>query len=740
MKSKFKKIAIASSLFSLTTASFLVASCFNIIDVDDKFVSKNQKINISHYLSSKTTKTLPSEMNPELVKEYLTLSFMQIIDNKPKQFDLKNTDYQILSLVPNNSDGSLKISILLDLNKKTFSFNTGSIFQTSLQRNNSIGSKYESTAIYTLEQMKELSKNPYDFIYHNPYYQMMLERANKTLSDPNNRTELNINEWLQQTGYGEYGNSVHERLNLYKKIDFEQKNIYKIQDPQSLTRNVEVLDVYIDPTTNNQYSVNADEIAQLIDLNPFGKLPTNFPQFMSSLDVNEYIKLIKIVKNSDKENIQVKDVYYRIIDRYAELEVIFEIYNKQNNSKHYIGAKFNKNNSSLARNEDYFKYIFDRTISLGYLQTTNGEEAVISSGTGWIVDRIYDESLPSNDYVKVLVATNNHVVDFSGYYKPRNLKNEKTRWFTQEEYAKYLIGEHKRILPYETYIDKERYKYLLWGATPKKSSVSNELNLLSGVDFSTLSKVYNISAENYLDRTWYIPSLTAEGVEVDGDLRTWYKTKDNVGYITNGTVDFVLVPMVLKVSDIKEKLPSYYEVLNTPKEAAWYSGLGNSTKYLPQLEVFSGGYPGTKIQNAGYATWSGLKGYGALVQPFDRTISNESVLNYVGPKTINNNTGFEKLENGGYVHKLFNVGSRIITSNQIGELGSGSSGSMMIDANFNVIGIHFAGLESQGVGTSIGNLFVAQSQDLSGDTDIAKAVVNKLKKENIYTYKLNPKA
>ena len=76
-------------------------------------------------------------------------------------------------------------------------------------------------------------------------------------------------------------------------------------------------------------------------------------------------------------------------------------------------------------------------------------------------------------------------------------------------------------------------------------------------------------------------------------------------------------------------------------------------------------------------------------------------------------------------------------------MGSGSSGSMIIDSNFNLVGIHFASLNSRAYGapndSMIGNLFVAQSQDLSGDIDVRAAVIKKLKAENIYTYKLNPK-
>ncbi|EEH01982.1 putative lipoprotein [Ureaplasma urealyticum serovar 2 str. ATCC 27814] len=735
-----KVITIISQIIIIPT---IIASCAQTNSSTPNNTIKTPKssveiVNINPY---KTKQMLASNINKEQINAYFIFVFNLIKeDQKIEEKILEKNDYEIINWAGNDNDGTLSINVLIKATKQSYLISTKAVFLTNKQNSYLQELKYKTPAVYSIDDILKLSNDPYNLIYNNPYYREQLLRAKVYF----NQNEANIADsklYMNKIGYSEFGDDVQKRLENAFKVRYDEQNIYQINSPQILVKETKTVTSYTDEQTNNSYSINVELIKKLIQINPFGKLPTNFAQLVNLIKKEEYPKFLTITKNEPIDNVVVKDIYYRIIDRYAKLEFILEIYNQKTKQTVYLSANFNQKNSQLLKNEDYFQYIFDRTISLNLLTTKDGKNVELNSGTGWIVDRIVDDSLPKNK-IKLLVATNNHVMSWSNLAISKDNKT-KSRWFSKQEYANYLEN-NAGLISSNIYEDKDRYQYLLWGTAPLKSPVSNKYNSLSGISFSNLAKVYNITSQNFVNRAWYLPQLSANGIKINEELKTWYQVnQEGIKSIKNGTLDFALVPMVFDIEDIKEKLPNYYKVLNTKDEANWYIGLGNSKKYLPQLQLFSGGYPGDRnFNSSAIVSWRGSKSYGSLIQAFDREIKNESILDYYGPKQINNIDGYQKVGEG-YLNKLFNVGTRVITSDEIGDLGSGSSGSMIIDSNFNLVGIHFASLNSRAYGapndSMIGNLFVAQSQDLSGDIDVRAAVIKKLKAENIYTYKLNPK-
>ena len=742
LKTKFflKVISVIAPIVIIPT---ILANCahINSNELDNAKTNLKGNVEVVNINPYKTKQMLASNINKEQINSYFIFIFNLIKTNqKIEEKILDKNDYEILNWAANDNDGTLGINIYIKTTKQSYLINTKPVFLTDKQNNYLQELKYKTPAVYSIDEVLKFSNNPYNLIHNNPYYREQLLRAKIYF----NQNEANVDDsklYMNKIGYSEFGSDVQKRLENAFKIRYDEQNIYQINSPQILAKETKTLTSYIDKKTNNNYSINIELIKKLIQINPFGKLPTNFAQLINLIKKEEYPKFLTITKNESVDNIVVKDIYYRIIDRYAKLEFILEIYNKKTKQTVYLSANFNQKNSGLLKNEDYFQYIFDRTISLDLLTTKDGKNVELNSGTGWIVDRIIDDSLPKNK-IKLLIATNNHVMGWSNLAISKD-NRMKSRWFNKQEYINYLEN-NAGFISSNIYEDKDRYQYLLWGTAPLKSPVSNKYNSLSGISFSNLAKVYNITNQNFINRAWYIPQLSANGIKINENLRTWYQiNQEDIKSIKNGTLDFVLVPMVFDIEDIKEKLPNYYKVLNTKDEANWYIGLGNSKKYLPQLQLFSGGYPGDVNPNSSaIVSWRGSKSYGSLIQAFDREIKNESILDYYGPKQINNIDGYQKVGEG-YLNKLFNVGTRVITSDEIGDLGSGSSGSMIIDSNFNLVGIHFASLNSRAYGapndSMIGNLFVAQSQDLSGDIDVRAAVIKKLKAQNIYTYKLNPK-
>lgn len=763
MENKFFKNSkfFALCLLTITTSTLVLSSCYSFSSyITNQKRSADLIIHYTNLQKDKTINKIPSSINNEEFKELFMLGFSykkksnqrsSLSNYAPVQL-IANQDYEIIELIPDDKYGKLEAKIRL----KHFNGVFNVLIEHNLLNQQTINLfkklKIKNEALYSLDEAKILaSSDPDGYIKNNKYYQELKTHAINYFSS--NQTN---NHWSQtyttRTGLGsDLAQSTNERLSAFYNVSFDEQNILRLPSPKILDKSIKTIKEYIPKDSKNTYWINRNLIQELIKINPYGYLPTAFFQFINTIKVDEYFKFLNITKDKNKlisknnqnqlAEIEILDILYRMSDRHGELEFIIKIKDKKTNEIIYLSEEFNTTNSNLKRNEDYWKFIFDRSISINFLSTKDGKEARINSGTGWIVDRIDDDQIDA-DYVKVLVATNLHVLSFSNFSKTKK-KNEQTRWFNQQEYEQYL-NDNKYQLVSDIYLDKERYKYVLWSTAAYKPDISNFYSTLGGLSAASLAKVYNLKNDSWLERGWFIPELEAKGIIANEKLATYYQTKNGIKTMVNGTMDLVIVPMLLKKTDIKQRLPSYYDVLGTKNEADWYIGLGNSKPYLPQLQTFRGGYPGDHISGSNALTYfMGSKAYGGLVQGFDRELSNETIIDYIGTKRINNQEGKLDLNNS-YLHKMFNVGSRLITSEEIGQLKAGSSGSLVIDARFNPIGIHFASLLSKNYGTEyntqIANLFVAQSPDLTKDTNLAIALKNKLKKEQIYTYKINPKS
>ncbi|WP_038103662.1 MAG2960 family serine endopeptidase lipoprotein, partial [Ureaplasma diversum] len=737
----------------------VLSSCYSFNSyINSQKRDANLTITYSNVDKEQTNNRIPSSISKQEFKKFFILGYSikdkndksnRRVTNRPVHL-IDQSDYEIVELIPDNKYGKLEAKIRIKQFNGIFNvvIQYNLLNQQTVNLNQKLKNKTEAT--YTLEQARTLALNDPDaYIRNNKYYQELKAHA------INYFNSNQVNQYWSQTytnriGYGsDLAQSNSQRVNDFNKVAYDEQNVFHIQNPKILDKEIKTVKEYVPKGSNNTYWIDRALIHELIKINPYGYLPTAFAQFINTIKKEEYYKFINItndkktiINNSkDKLNeIEIVEILYRMTDRHGELEFIIKIKDLKTNQFVHLSEEFNTTNSSLKRNEDYWKFIYDRSISINFLSTKDGKEAHINSGTGWIVDRIKDDSIDP-DYVKVLVATNLHVLSFSNFTKTKK-EDERTRWFSKEEYEQYL-KKNKYQLVSDTYLDKERYKYVLWSTAAYKPDISNFYSSLAGVSSASLAKVYNLNQDNWLDRTWFIPSIQANGVITNDNLATYIKTKNGIKTLANGTMDLIIVPMLLKKEDIKKRLPAYYDVLDTKNEADWYIGLGNNKPYLPQLQTFRAGYPGDhRFSSNALTFFMGSKAYGGLVQGFDREITSGTIIDYLGVKKINNKDGVADLNNT-YLHKMFNVGSRLISSEEIGQLGAGSSGSLVIDARFNPIGIHFASLLSKSYGTEnntqIANLFVAQSPDLIGDVNLGVALRNKLKKDRIYTYKINPK-
>ncbi|MCV3754235.1 DUF31 family protein [Ureaplasma zalophigenitalium] len=702
MKKQFKKRiwqwAILS--FSFGASAIAATGCSFLRRIPGlNFLQKAYAIKM---LPANEYETLPSTMTDEMILK----SFVFVFKDTKEEVILEQKNLHIKNKIPNDKQGSLDLVLYDEKLNKHFNVSIKNVFIND-KIYNEIANLLEPTPqVYSLDEMLNLHGSPFEIINENPYYREYLKKANNYFNQITRDDEV-VKFYLNKTGFLGFNTNEATRLDLLKTTRTSQSLKYQVSFLNYIARD-ELLKAN---EIETDWDVDIDIINQLIKNNPYGYLPSSFLQFFNWLTPSEYTRLIQR-KNIWATDVQVEGISFRSSDRHGELELYILLSNNK-----YIYKKITHHNSLLKTNEDYYQYIFDRTISLNMLQTNEKNDLNIISGTGFILDRVITDD---PDTYTFLVATNNHVLNLRSY----NDKEEPIKWFNQETYNQFL-EDHKTDISNEAYEDKDRYKYLLWGKTPEKSAISNSFSSINGVGFSRLSKVLNYTENNYLTPFFFMPQLTGH----DLIFKTHENEIKNLHQLQNGTIDFVVIKMQVNKEDVTKQLPELSKIIGTDREEQWYVKYQPKYRYHPQITTFSAGYVGASDHSTGLSLWKGSKGVGNLVIGSEHTIHKTNILT----------NGKQPLGPDDY---RYNIGSQIYTSDELGSLAGGSSGSMMIDANFNLIGIHYAGLQEGNItnrsNAIIGNLFYSYSPDLQGDTDAIAALRTYLKAQDIYTIKYNP--
>ncbi|MCV3734501.1 DUF31 family protein [Ureaplasma miroungigenitalium] len=646
---------------------------------------------------------LPSEMTDEMILK----SFVFVSKNKQKEFILETANLSVIEKKSDDKHGSLDVMLHERTSGEFFWVRISDTFINEKIYTEIADVRDITPQTYTLDKLLNLEGTPFEIINSNPYYAEYLQKANRYYNQSERDDEV-VQFYANKTGFLGFNTDEETRIDILKTTTFRQSLKYQVSFLNYIERN-KLLEADVMET---DWDVDINVVNQLIKKNPYGYLPSGFLQFfnwLSPMEYNHLLKSKKIFANA----VYVEGISFRSSDRHGELEFYILLSNGK-----YIYKKINHHNSLLKTNEDYYRYIFDRTISLNMLQTNAENNLNIISGTGFILDRI-----PTNepDTYTFLVATNNHVLNMRSY----DDEKDSTKWFNKDSYDKFL-EDNKAEISNEAYEDKDRYKYLLWGKAPKKSAISNSFSSINGVGFSELSKVLDYTEDNYKNTFFFAPQLTGH----DFVLGSNKKETKNIDKIDNGTIDFVVIKMTVNKKDVDKQLPELSKIIGTPNEQAWYVNYQINYPYHPQVTTFSAGYVGASDDSTGLSLWKGSKGVGNLVISSQHVLQNTNILT----------NGKHPTGSDGY---RYNIGSQIYSSDELGTLTAGSSGSMIIDANFNLVGIHYAGLE-EGTGNNqknsiIGNMLFSYSPDLDGDVDAIGALRTYLKANNIYTIKLNRK-
>ncbi|EIE42036.1 hypothetical protein MCANUFG1_01298 [Mycoplasmopsis canis UFG1] len=586
-------------------------------------------------------------------------------------------------------------------------------------------------------------------ITKNPIYIKKVRHFINYLKSANNGNGVDLSSYktdneylrfLKEIGvYGEYGDTPLEKI----------KYFYNGYDKSAMMKPL-FLDNFIDNETQNSITLNSDHIISskikgIINKNPFGLLPSNLSQFFYYIDLNTLSQMISI-----------NEPILEIKANYDDESGLIELFIKTNSNKYLL--KLNQNNSPLKRNADFYQYIYDRSFSLGYSGVKTIENFGVKSynistsvsGTAWILDRLITDHDANKDEYEFLVATNMHVVSLTHIF-------DRSLVFNQ----------------YTGYKDKERFigrlnKNFIFG---KKSYEIDENNSLI-LDYSRyfLKEVDKtqgtLTSNQYLDWLVYTPKFKSNDVKAFRNVKNFMNEitdEDNrIGNVNNSGTDFVVIKLKFTKSQVQKLFPTLYDVLGTPMEKEWYVGLGNekSDNKVYESPISTHFVLGFPYEN-GRFVMNKTKSQGGYIETKNRIVDNDKNgrnnfnslwIRYNDKENKKNNilnnwwteyeNPFGNPNKHGMKLELLNQMSTIYLDNQDNNaLDSGSSGSMMIDSKFNVVGINFKHVEQNGSDNK-GNQAVLfkgyskyNSEEFSGD--MKEDLIKILKNKKIKTVKLN---
>ncbi|AXE60966.1 hypothetical protein DA803_02635 [[Mycoplasma] phocae] len=566
--------------------------------------------------------------------------------------------------------------------------------------------------------------------------------------------------------YGNYGSTPEEKINYYTEYN-----------RRSLMTEAKYLDRFEKIDEGNSITMTNgstfEKIKGIIKDNPFGFLPSNLSQFFYYIQLDTIKGLLDFPE-------KIQDIKANYDDKVGSINLLIIT---PNNKYKY---EFNRENSELKNDNDFYKYIHERTFSLGfqYLVTKQdqfGGSSRIreegSSGTAWVLDRIENPNVPRGSY-EFVIATNAHVLNWASafdrsrsnhYFKSDQEREDWFGGFSFEEYSpsnKEIKQSGKFNKTYEriTNLPKTHYEYLSRPVHSKNLfSPDYDFSKNEFVDVNQRLAHANIW-RSYLDMILYTPQFDSESIRTRKDnanlfFKPGYDKNKRIGTTPYGGGDIVLTKWRLTRNEIKELFPTLFPLLETEEEKDWYIGLGNEDSDSKELESviqthFAGGYPINR-SNDDRISFKVTKSTGGTIVTQPRIVDDSEFLDLWVRYDKNKNKKFNPLNEDWKNYekpfvKSIEHGMRLRVLNQLPvmymkndfALDSGSSGSMVINSRFNVIGINFLNVEELDNPNSKGNALVLfkspnkyKPDQFSGD--IKKDFIKLLKDKNIKTVKMN---
>ncbi|QVK03669.1 MAG2960 family serine endopeptidase lipoprotein [Mycoplasma mycoides] len=497
--------------------------------------------------------------------------------------------------------------------------------------------------------------------------------------------EYQKNYWELASKLGEYGNIGEDKISRTK--------FYNPYIPLSYSIKQQKLEEFKDEEIKGLNSENFD-FKNLVKTNPFGFLPSNLSQLLSCASFNSLEKLFKI-----KDIINLKS-------KHNDIKGSFELLIKTKNKKYYYKTTKDKNNF-LKTNEDYFKYIHDRSFQL----EINVKQWVIdqdektlkenprlnfanASGTAWVIDRIDNKT--DKDNYELLLATNIHVFSLRKTFD-KSIFNNKV---SEGKWKEFPVGFYDGKNTKDTDDNRRMKVYLKANRTEK---IDNKNGLVeTDVDKNKSFDAFDAYSQ-YLVAPYYTPRYSADSIYFkDFNKKSLYfNDNDYLSKTNNSGADFLTLRLKIEKNKLKQLLPSLEKVIGKKEEKDWYVKFGKN-KFSPLQTQFYAGYPKNWNPFIKNTQFRGLKSEGGLVATQRKILEDiyfrDIWLKYDRDKNKEYNSlndAYKKYEKPfinnehGMNLTIADQFSTLYTNIPFGQLAlkQGASGSMVIDSSFNVIGI-----------------------------------------------------
>ncbi|WP_434334509.1 lipoprotein [Mycoplasma capricolum subsp. capricolum] len=725
-----KKILSLISLFSLvTSSSLLVISCTN------------------NYSSTNKIPTIPNankkpETKPEIPNQRTPENLPNSIDIKPKDPKIPNSN-TIRDDDQNNHSNN-------QLNPNYVPSNIAKLV-------------YESNKIYESEKNPEYFKDSHlfssDFLLNNSAY---------TISRSTNKFHTgthNMNVFLKT---GNYSNPVDFRSVYDSNTDNEfwkhtknigwygdlgktdEEKVAFYNDHLSVDGMVKqsFLEKFEEKEISSSKSLNFD-FNSFVLKNPFGFLPSNLSQLFYYMNYESIAKLFNIPN--------VRSIKANFDDEKGEFKILIVDKNNQN----YFQRIDQSNTNSLKKNLDFYQYIYDRSFSLLIAikkwwqdQYKIQPDTIVNDhkgGTAWVLDRVVNKELEEKGYWELLLATNIHVFSLAEAF-------DKSLYFQKDSKKPYAKSWTASFFDYKNGYNSKQAEFM----TTRANKTLLDSNVISNV--SNFQPTFK-AEEQYLEAAYYTPRYSVSGFKTDtphtGQVYIEkFDESTRFGSTKNGGADFVILKLKIKKEKLKDILPKLDEIIDTEKEKDWYIGLGKNEFLTPFKTQFYAGYPVVNWNDRynPIFEFKGNKSVGGIISTQNRYVKEGNFqslwtkYNEVENKDWNSHhENWQKYtepfikDQHGMVKTVLTQHSSLFTRIEKNEdhkaLDGGSSGSMAIDSSFNLIGINYLLTKDELHNTTTNAISLMQGQSTyenGFDGNIRTDFINKLKKDNLITVKLNP--
>ncbi|QVK06887.1 MAG2960 family serine endopeptidase lipoprotein [Mycoplasma mycoides] len=497
--------------------------------------------------------------------------------------------------------------------------------------------------------------------------------------------EYQKNYWELAEKLGEYGNIGEDKISRTK--------FYNPHIPLSYSIKQQKLEQLKDEEIKGLTTTDFD-FKNLVKTNPFGFLPSNLSQLLSYASFESLEKLFKI-----KDIINLKS-------KHDDIEGNFELLIKTKNKKYYYKTTKDKN-SFLKTNDDYFKYIHERSFQLEInvkqwvidqdektLQENPRLNFANASGTAWVIDRIDNKN--DKDNYELLLATNIHVFSLRKTFD-KSIFNNKV---SDEKWKEFPVGFYDGKNTKDTDDNRKMKVYLKANRTEK---IDNKNGLVeTDVDKNKSFDAFDAYSQ-YLVAPYYTPRYSADNIYFKDFSKKslYFNDNDYLSKTNNSGADFLTLRLKIEKDKLKKLLPSLEKVIGKKEEKDWYVKFSKN-KFSPLQTQFYAGYPKNWNPFISGTQFRGLKSEGGLVATQRKILEDiyfrDVWLKYDQKKnkeynSLNNN--WQKYEKP-FVDKEHGMNltiadqfSTLYTNIPFGQLAlkQGASGSMVIDSSFNVIGI-----------------------------------------------------